>query len=122
MNRVDFEVKAGEFVAIMGPSGRGRSTLLNIIGLLDNPTGGRHLFDDADVSRWKEQDRTRLRKGKIGFVFQSFNLIDELTVQENIERPQLYLKAPAAERRERVEAVVERLGIRGGPAAGANHA
>jgi putative ABC transport system ATP-binding protein len=111
LNRVDFGVKAGEFVAIMGPSGCGKSTLLNIIGLLDNPSGGRYFFDGADVSRWKEHDRTRLRKGKIGFVFQSFNLIDELTVQENIELPLLYLKTPPAERGRRVAEVMERLGI-----------
>ena len=98
LNRVNFEVKAGEFVAIMGPSGCGKSTLLNIIGLLDNPTGGQYFFDGTDVAMMKESERTHVRKGKIGFVFQSFNLIDELTVFENIELPLLYLKTPPAER------------------------
>jgi putative ABC transport system ATP-binding protein len=111
LDRVSFDAKAGEFVAIMGPSGCGKSTLLNIIGLLDNPTDGRYLFDGTDVSQLKERDRTRLRKGKIGFVFQSFNLIDELTVQENIELPLLYLKRPEAERKKRVGEVLERLNI-----------
>jgi len=111
LNRVNFEVNPGEFVAIMGPSGCGKSTLLNIIGLLDNATDGKCFFDGADVARLKESDRTRLRKGKIGFVFQSFNLIDELTVFENIEMPLLYLKTPPAERRQRVDEVAERLGI-----------
>jgi putative ABC transport system ATP-binding protein len=111
LNRVDFAVAPGEFVAIMGPSGCGKSTLLNIIGLLDNPTDGRYFFDGAEVARLKERDRTRLRKGKIGFVFQSFNLIDELTVHENIELPLLYLKTPPAKRKKRVGEVMERLGI-----------
>ncbi len=111
LDRVDFAVQQGEFVAIMGPSGCGKSTLLNIIGLLDNPTGGKYFFNGTEVARLKESERTHLRKGKIGFVFQSFNLIDELTVQENIELPLLYLKTPAAERQRRVEAVMERLGI-----------
>ncbi|MEI7732559.1 MAG: ABC transporter ATP-binding protein [Verrucomicrobiota bacterium] len=111
LNRVNFAVKPGEFVAIMGPSGCGKSTLLNIIGLLDNPTDGNYLFDGTDVARLKESERTYLRKGKIGFVFQSFNLIDELTVSENIELPLLYLKAAATERKQKVDAVMERLGI-----------
>lgn len=111
LNRVDFEVKSGEFVAIMGPSGCGKSTLLNIIGLLDSPSDGKYHFEGVEVSRLKESDRTRLRKGKIGFVFQSFNLIDELTVFENIELPLLYLKTPPAERKNRVEQVMERLDI-----------
>jgi len=111
LNRVNFEVKAGEFVAIMGPSGCGKSTLLNIIGLLDNPTGGQYFFDGTDVAGMKESERTLVRKGKIGFVFQSFNLIDELTVFENIELPLLYLKTPPAERKQKVDAVMERLGI-----------
>jgi putative ABC transport system ATP-binding protein len=111
LDRVDFEVKAGEFVAIMGPSGCGKSTLLNIIGLLDNPTGGHYFFDGTDVARMKESERTHLRKGKVGFVFQSFNLIDELTVFENIELPLLYLKTPPDQRRKMVDAVMERLGI-----------
>ena len=111
LDQVDFAVSPGEFVAIMGPSGCGKSTLLNIIGLLDHPTGGRYFFDGSEVSRLKERERTRLRKGKIGFVFQSFNLIDELTVQENIELPLLYLKQPESERKKRVAEVLERLGI-----------
>ncbi len=111
LNQVNFEVKAGEFVAIMGPSGCGKSTLLNIIGLLDNPTGGHYFFDGTDVAKMKESDRTHLRRGKIGFVFQSFNLIDELTVAENIGLPLLYLKVPEHERKPRVDAVMERLGI-----------
>ena len=98
LNRVNFEVKPGEFVAIMGPSGCGKSTLLNIIGLLDNPTGGQYFFDGTDVAGMKESERTHVRKGKIGFVFQSFNLIDELTVFENIELPLLSLKTPPGER------------------------
>jgi putative ABC transport system ATP-binding protein len=111
LNRVNFAVKPGEFVAIMGPSGCGKSTLLNIVGLLDNPTGGQYFFDGTDVARMKESERTHVRKGKIGFVFQSFNLIDELTVFENIELPLLYLKAPPAERKRKVEEVMGRLGI-----------
>ena len=87
LDNVSFEVKDGEFVAIMGPSGCGKSTLLNILGLLDNPTSGTYLLGDRDVSQLRERDRTNVRKGEIGFVFQSFNLIDELTVAENIELP-----------------------------------
>ena len=108
---VNLEVRPGEFVAIMGPSGCGKSTLLNIIGLLDSPTDGKYFFDGVEVSRLSEKNRTRLRKGSIGFVFQSFNLIDELTVFENIELPLLYLKMPLQERRKRVTDVMERLSI-----------
>ena len=108
---VSLEVKKGEFVAIMGPSGCGKSTLLNILGLLDNPTAGTYRLDGTDVSHLKERERTRLRKGVIGFVFQSFNLIDELNVYENIELPLLYMKVPARERRERVEAAMKRMDI-----------
>jgi putative ABC transport system ATP-binding protein len=111
LNRISLDVKPGEFTAIMGPSGCGKSTLLNIIGLLDSPTDGRQTFDGVEVSRLKEKERTRMRKGKIGFVFQSFNLIDELTVFENIELPLLYLKTPPAERKKRVTEVMERLNI-----------
>ncbi len=111
LNRVDLAVNRGEFTAIMGPSGCGKSTLLNVIGLLDSPTAGRYWFDGVEVSQLKEKDRTRLRKGNIGFVFQSFNLIDELTVFENIELPLLYLKLPQAEREQRVHEALERLGI-----------
>lgn len=109
LNHVDLEIKEKEFVAIMGPSGCGKSTLLNILGLLDNPTSGEFYFMDREVSRYRERDRTRLRKGNIGFVFQSFNLIDELTVFENVELPLLYLKVPSAQRKKRVEDALERM-------------
>lgn len=108
---VDIDVKKGEFVAVMGPSGCGKSTLLNILGLLDNPTGGEYLFDGTEVGHLRESQRTRLRKGNIGFVFQSFNLIDELNVYENVELPLLYLKIPASGRREMVKAVLKRMHI-----------
>jgi len=111
LNEVDFEVKKGEFVAIMGPSGCGKSTLLNIVGLLDNPTDGSYLFNGVDVSKMRESQRTKLRKGNIGFVFQSFNLIDELNVFENVEMPLIYLRMSAAERKARVEAILERMKI-----------
>ena len=111
LNKVDLEVQKGEFVAIMGPSGCGKSTLLNIVGLLDNPTNGSLIFDGTEVSRFKEKQRTDLRKANIGFVFQSFNLIDELTVYENVELPLLYLKVSAAERKQKVEAVLDRMKI-----------
>ncbi|MBO4663003.1 MAG: ABC transporter ATP-binding protein [Bacteroidaceae bacterium] len=108
---VNLEVKEGEFVAIMGPSGCGKSTLLNILGLLDTPTEGTFTLNGVDVSTMNENDRTDLRKGVIGFVFQSFNLIDELDVTENIELPLLYMNVSAKERRERVKAVMERVNI-----------
>ena len=111
MQNVSLQVKKGEFVAIMGPSGCGKSTLLNILGLLDNPTEGSYLLDGTDVSRMQEDERTELRKGKLGFVFQSFNLIDELTVQENIELPLLYMNVPKKERRQKVKEVVERVAM-----------
>lgn len=111
LNRVSMHVQKGEFVAIMGPSGCGKSTLLNIIGLLDNLTEGSYHFDGTDVSRLKERQRTMLRKGNIGFVFQSFNLIDELTVYENVELPLIYLKLKASERKKMVESVLERMKI-----------
>ncbi|MFO7827079.1 MAG: ABC transporter ATP-binding protein [Bacteroidales bacterium] len=111
LNKVDLEVQKGEFVAVMGPSGCGKSTLLNIIGLLDNPSSGELWFDGIEVSRFKERQRTELRKSNIGFVFQSFNLIDELTVYENVELPLLYLKVSAKERKEKVEAVLDRMKI-----------
>ena len=111
LREVSLEVKEGEFVAIMGPSGCGKSTLLNILGLLDNPTEGSYFLDGKEVSRLKENDRTDLRKGVIGFVFQSFNLIDELNVYENIELPLLYMGLSAKERKERVEAVMRRMAI-----------
>lgn len=111
LREVSLEVKEGEFVAIMGPSGCGKSTLLNILGLLDNPTEGSYTLNGRDVSTLKESERTDLRKGVIGFVFQSFNLIDELNVYENIELPLLYMKTPARERRQRIKAVMDRMAI-----------
>ncbi len=111
LNKVDLDVKSGEFVAVMGPSGCGKSTLLNILGLLDNPTGGELYFDGVEVSKFREQQRTNLRKGNIGFVFQSFNLIDELTVYENVELPLLYLKISGSERKQKVNEVLERMKI-----------
>ena len=111
LNGVSFEVKDGEFVAIMGPSGCGKSTLLNILGLLDNPTGGKYWLDGNEVSALKEKDRTDVRKGQIGFVFQSFNLIDELNVEENIELPLTYLNIPAKERKQRVQEIMKRMAI-----------
>lgn len=111
LNEVNFEVKKGEFAAIMGPSGCGKSTLLNIIGLLDNPSTGNYFFDGTDVSGFREGQRTGLRKGNIGFVFQSFNLIDELNLFENVELPLLYLKIGSRERKEMVNKVLERMNI-----------
>ena len=111
LNGVSFEVKDGEFVAIMGPSGCGKSTLLNILGLLDNPTGGKYWLDGNAVDDLKEKDRTNVRKGQIGFVFQSFNLIDELNVEENIELPLTYLNIPAKERKQRVQEIMKRMAI-----------
>lgn len=111
LDKVNIKVKAGEFVAIMGPSGCGKSTLLNILGLLDNPTEGKYYLNGTDVAGFTESQRTKLRKGVIGFVFQSFNLIDELNVYENIELPLLYLGMPSSERKKRVEAVMERMAI-----------
>jgi len=111
LNKVNMEIQTGEFVAIMGPSGCGKSTLLNIVGLLDNPSGGKYFFDGKEVSKFKERNRTDLRKGNIGFVFQSFNLIDELNVYENVELPLVYLKMGATKRRKMVESVLERMKI-----------
>ena len=111
LNKVSIEVKEGEFVAIMGPSGCGKSTLLNILGLLDNPTSGEYYLNGIEVSRYAEAQRTKLRKGIIGFVFQSFNLIDELNVYENIELPLLYMGVSAAERKKKVQEAMERMAI-----------
>lgn len=111
LTNVKFEIKKGEFVAIMGPSGCGKSTLLNIIGLLDNPSSGKYWFNGEEISGYREKNRTQLRKGNIGFVFQSFNLIDELNVYENVEMPLIYLKMKAGERRKKVEAILERMKI-----------
>ena len=111
LREVSLEVKEGEFVAIMGPSGCGKSTLLNILGLLDNPTEGTYTLNGRDVSTLKENERTDIRKGVIGFVFQSFNLIDELNVYENIELPLLYMGVPAKKRKERIKAVMDRMAI-----------
>lgn len=111
LNSVSVHIKKGEFAAIMGPSGCGKSTLLNILGLLDNPSSGVYNFDGIEVASFKEKQRTKFRKGNIGFVFQSFNLIDELNVFENVELPLIYLKMSAKERKEKVNAVLERLNI-----------
>ena len=111
LNGVSFEIKDGEFVAIMGPSGCGKSTLLNILGLLDNPTSGSYELLGKEVSKLKEKERTKFRKGNIGFVFQSFNLIDELNVFENVELPLKYLNISASERKQRVTAMLKRMNI-----------
>lgn len=111
LNGVNLNVAEGEFVAIMGPSGCGKSTLLNIIGMLDNPTEGTYQFASHEVGGLRESQRTQLRKGNLGFVFQSFNLIDELTVFENVELPLIYLKMNKTERRQKVKAVLERMKI-----------
>lgn len=111
LDAIHLSVRAGEFVAVMGPSGCGKSTLLNILGLLDNPSVGEYYFMNEDVSKYSEKQRASLRKANIGFIFQSFNLIDELTVFENIELPLLYLKMSPKERKEKVQEVMERLKI-----------
>ncbi|MDO4992253.1 MAG: ABC transporter ATP-binding protein [Prevotellaceae bacterium] len=111
LDGVSFEIKDGEFVAIMGPSGCGKSTLLNILGLLDHPSEGSYLFADTEVARLKERERTRFRKGNIGFIFQSFNLIDELNVYDNIELPLRYLNVSAADRKARVTEMLKRMNI-----------
>jgi putative ABC transport system ATP-binding protein len=111
LNKVTLNVKEGEYVAVMGPSGCGKSTLLNILGLLDNPSSGSYIFNGTEVANLKERDRTVFRKGNIGFVFQSFNLIDELNVYENVELPLIYLKMKSGERKKSVEGVLERMKI-----------
>lgn len=111
LNNINLEIKEGEFVAIMGPSGCGKSTLLNIVGLLDSPTGGKYFLNGTDVSNYNESQCTKLRKGVIGFVFQSFNLIDELNVFENIELPLLYMGFPSSERKAKVQQAMDRMQI-----------
>ena len=111
LDDIDIRVSAGEFVAVMGPSGCGKSTLLNLLGLLDSPSGGRYFFLGQEVSAYSERQRSQLRKQNIGFVFQSFNLIDELSIFENVELPLLYLRQPATQRRKRVMEVLEGLEI-----------
>ena len=111
LNKVNLEVSEKEFVAIMGPSGCGKSTLLNILGLLDNPTSGSYYLDGKEVGHLKEKDRTNVRKGNIGFVFQSFNLIDELNVFENVELPLTYLHIPSDEHKRRVSEILKRMNI-----------
>lgn len=111
LNKVSLEVKEGEYVAVMGPSGCGKSTLLNILGLLDNPTSGSYIFNGTEVANLRERDRTIFRKGNIGFVFQSFNLIDELNVYENVELPLIYLKMKAGERKKKVDDALTRMKI-----------
>ncbi len=111
LNGVSLTVEKGEFVAIMGPSGCGKSTLLNIVGLLDNPTSGEYLLDGVDVSKKSESERTDIRKGTLGFVFQAFNLIEDLNVEENIELPLLYMGLPKSERKKRIQEAMERMAI-----------
>ena len=111
LNNVSLEINDGEFVAVMGPSGCGKTTLLNILGLLDNPAGGEYYLNDIEVSKYTEKQRTKLRKGVIGFVFQSFNLIDELNVYENIELPLLYMGVSSSERRKRIQVAMDRMEI-----------
>ena len=111
LNGVGINVEDGEFVAIMGPSGCGKSTLLNILGLLDNPDGGEYWLDGEPVGKLKEKERTKYRRGRIGFVFQSFNLIDELTVEENVDLQLRYLGVPSKERRERVTEILRKVGL-----------
>ena len=111
LREVSLEVKNGEFVAIMGPSGCGKTTLLNIMGLLDTPTEGTYMLNGKDVSQLSERERTNIRKGTIGFVFQSFNLIDDLDVYENVELPLLYMGVPAKERKKRVAEMLDRMAM-----------
>ena len=111
LNEIDLNVNDGEFIAVMGPSGCGKSTLLNIIGLLDNPTSGKYFLGGKEVGNLKEKERTQARKGNIGFVFQSFNLIEEMTVYENVELPLIYLNLKKSERKKRVEEVLKKMNI-----------
>jgi putative ABC transport system ATP-binding protein len=111
LNEVSFEIEKGEFVSVMGPSGCGKSTLLNILGMLDKPESGSYEFLGSEVSKLNEKGRSKVRKQKVGFIFQNFNLIDELTVFENIELPLIYNRVPSSERRKRVNALLEKIGI-----------
>ncbi|QTN40045.1 ABC transporter ATP-binding protein [Cryomorphaceae bacterium] len=111
LNSINVGIEEGEFVAIMGPSGCGKSTFLNVLGLLDTPDGGTYTFNGQEMTQLSERQRSVVRKNNIGFVFQSFNLIDELSVFENIELPLIYLKVSASERKERVDRILERMGI-----------
>jgi putative ABC transport system ATP-binding protein len=111
LNSVDIEIKAGEFVSVMGPSGCGKSTLMNVLGMIDNPSAGEYFFNEQEVGKLSERKRADVRKNNLGFVFQSFNLIDELTVYENVELPMLYTKVPATERKKRVEELLEGMNI-----------
>ena len=111
LNHVSLQVASGEFVAIMGPSGCGKSTLLNILGLLDNPSEGKYYLLGKEVGSLREKERTMYRKGNIGFVFQSFNLIDELNVFENVELPLIYMRIPAKKRKEMVNEILQRMNI-----------
>jgi putative ABC transport system ATP-binding protein len=111
LNKLNVEVKAGEFVAVMGPSGCGKSTLLNILGMLDDPDSGSYKFNDIEIANFNERKRANLRKHNLGFVFQSFNLIDELTVYENVELPLIYMKTSTAERKRRVDEVLDKMQI-----------
>jgi len=111
INNLSLEISKGDFVAIMGPSGCGKSTLLNILGLLDNPTSGNYLFNNEEISKYSEKNLTTIRRGNVGFIFQNFNLIDELTVFENVELPLQYLKVSKTERKKRVEDVLKKVDI-----------
>jgi putative ABC transport system ATP-binding protein len=111
LDRIDVEISAGEYVAITGPSGCGKSTLLSILGLLDVPSQGDYWFDGQNVAGWSESKLNELRRGRVGFIFQSFNLIEELSVYENVELALEYTSTPAAERRQRVQAMLEKLGV-----------
>lgn len=111
LNDVNIEIRQGEFVSVMGPSGCGKSTLLNVLGMIDSPSSGKYFFNDEEVGGLPERKRSNVRKHNLGFVFQSFNLIDELTVFENVELPMLYTKVPSAERKTRVEELLEGMNI-----------
>ncbi|MCB0706352.1 MAG: ABC transporter ATP-binding protein [Saprospiraceae bacterium] len=111
LNEVNIEIKQGEFVSVMGPSGCGKSTLLNVLGMIDGPSSGSYFFNDEEIGHLPERKRSNIRKYNLGFVFQSFNLIDELSVYENVELPMLYTKVPSAERKKRVEELLEGMNI-----------